>query len=1154
MTLAWFALAACYLGFIFWLGSWGDGRSQKAKYFSSHPFTYAFALAIYCTAWTYFGAVGEAARNHWNYLPILLGPMLLYLFGYRLIIKLIQVSKKQHITTIADLVSSRYGKRQIIALVVTLIVLLATIPYIALQLQAIGAAFASVSGAQNTDLVVLAASVFIGAFCVFFGTRRTDVTEYRHGLMLSIAFESMLKLFALALVAIVAWVFLLDNRIETGSHFLNIENVNDSIGSIPFWLQTFVAGAAVLCLPRQFHVAIIDNLNVKHVHTARWLFPLYLLIIALLIPVITSVGLNQFSGTDIHPDNYVLALSESSNSLLLQALVFLGGLSAATAMIIVSTLTLSTMISNDVILPKLLSGSKKFASNNSHINQILWLRRGVIAAILLLGYGYHIYLSNNMTLASIGLLAFSLVIQLLPAIVAGLYWQRAHAHGVIAGLISGIFAWVLFLLFPIITHPASEPLSGELISITAVLALAVNCIFFVIFSRLSTPSLIDKIQAHAFVKAQDAVPDGMVIASTSIKNEDLITVLDTFLGPERTRQLVSEYEYYHKVKIPSQQTPDQDFILFCERSLGGVIGASSSNLLINAVLHNQQMNFEQLVRVFDDTTQAIQTNQTMLFASLESLAQGLSVVDKSLCLVAWNKGYLDVFNYPEGMVSVGTPVETLVRYNAERGECGPGDIDMLVNKRMEHLRAGKPHKFVRRRSDGRVIEMIGNPLPNGGFVTSFNDVTEHIEIQRALKEANIDLEKRVSSRTDEVKAINEELHTEIQRRAEIEQQLVEAREIAEQANSSKTRFLALASHDILQPLNSAKLYLSAMHDQTMSEEASTILKKLENSVNASETLISTLLEIARLDQGALKPNMQACSLRNMFTQLQAEFESLAQAKNLRFRLAGNLDHWVLSDPIYLQRIMRNLLSNAVKYTENGEVMLAIRGRREQILIQIYDTGEGITDTAKNKIFEDFYRAHEGNEQGVGLGLAVVARLSKLLDINLSLRSHFGKGSCFSLSLPIAEAEIKEAEHKEKAQEVTGLSALCLDDDPQNLDAMQTLLTKWNITATITQTPEQAFSELANHKPDVLLVDYHLGKAQDGLMFIQQAREKYQVAFPAILITAVREQEIINKAKALDIGYLSKPVKPAKLRALLRAYKVSQSYTQSTSRYSNSAGE
>ena len=252
--------------------------------------------------------------------------------------------------------------------------------------------------------------------------------------------------------------------------------------------------------------------------------------------------------------------------------------------------------------------------------------------------------------------------------------------------------------------------------------------------------------------------------------------------------LIEEYQHRQNLTLNLEQKPHKTFVVFSERALGGVIGASSAKVLVDSALSGKRLNFEEVVNFFDDTTQAIQFNISALFTSLESLEQGISVIDKNLDLVAWNKSYVALFDYPDDLITVGTPVADLIRYNAQRGECGVGNIDVLVQKRLEHMRSGTSHRFLRQRSDGRVIEMVGNPLPGGGFITSFNDVTQHIEIQHALKEANIDLQNRIQKRSEEVKTINAELHLEIQRRADAETELVNARKTAEKANAKKTNF------------------------------------------------------------------------------------------------------------------------------------------------------------------------------------------------------------------------------------------------------------------------------------------------------------------------------------------------------------------------------
>lgn len=1134
MGLAWVVLAIAYLAGLFWLARWGDGRSSAAKKLTSHPAVYSLALAIYCTAWTFFGSVGEATRSTWSYLPILLGPMLLYLFGYRFLLKLTRVSKKQHITTIADFISSRYGKRQTVALLVTLIALLATIPYIALQLKAVGSAFLLMSGHNNPTTVVLVASIFIGLFSIYFGTQRTDVTEYRRGLMLAISFESIIKLGALIVLAWVGYVGWKEhNQGMMLANFVTTEALS-TFNSGAFLSQTLMAAAAVICLPRQFHVAVVDNLSLNHLKTARWLFPLYLGLIAMVIPIITAAGQSVFANSGNEPDTYVLGLAILSDSNMLKMLVFFGGLSAATAMIIVATLTLSTMLTNDVILPKLLAYRNLRETTPDYTRTILIIRRLVIALILVLAYFYQQQMTNSRSLASIGLIAFSLVIQLLPAIVGGLYWKRGHAHGVYAGLILGLGTWIMLLIIPLSNASSLQGLQNAAISEGALYSLTANILAYWLFSHFSQSRLIDRIQAEAFVTSLDERDDQYEKQTLNTKVRDLITLLSTFLGEDRCQRLIEEYQQRQDIKLKLDHPPHKDFVIFSERALGGVIGASSAKVLVDSVLIGKSLNFEQVVNFFDDTTQAIQFNISALFTSLESLEQGISVVDKQLNLVAWNKSYLDLFNYPTGMISVGTPVETLVRYNAQRGECGVGEIETLVQKRLEHMRSGTNHRFLRQRSDGKVIEMVGNPLPGGGFVTSFSDVTSHIETQQALKEANIDLENRVQKRSEEVQTINAELHREIARRASAEQEMVAARKAAEQANASKTRFLALASHDILQPLNAAKLYLSALSETELPPSVEGILGKLTDSVGASEVLIATLLDIARLDQGELKPSNEPHSLLDILSPLVDDFSMKASDKGLVLN-THLLDLWVATDRTYLHRIIQNLLSNAVKYTHTGKILLSVRKRGDKVLIQVRDTGMGIKPDQLQKIFNDFYRIENNRQPGVGLGLSIVMRLSQQLGNPVTVSSIAGKGSCFSITLPLCPAQVRGTEkHSNKPHGLIGLNALCIDDQQENLDALGTLLSKWSVSCEYANNWQEALQKAQIQRPQVLLVDYHLGHEANGLELIQAIRSRLNKNIPAVLITANQEEGIVQQCDNLEVNYLSKPIKPAKLRVLLQS--------------------
>lgn len=1147
MTAFWILLAILYILGLFWIANWGDKESPTAKRLTRHPLVYSLSLAIYCTAWTFYGAIGEANRSGWSYLPILLGPILLYLFGFGLLRKLIFVSHRQNITSVADFISSRYGKRPMTAPLVILICMLAIIPYIALQLKAIGFNFALFvnQDESSASLVVFIATVLIGVFAMLFGTRKVEVTEYRSGMMLAIGSESLFKLIAIIAVGLVAIFAISEQPIDYFYQSAELENWRlDTFLSFPFIMQTAMAAAAVICLPRQFHVTVVDHQDNRQSKTARWGFPLYLIIFAALIPPIAIVGHSIFGG-DVNGDTYVIQFALASENLPLQMLMFLGGMSATTAMVIIATFALSIMISNDVILPLMLARNKHQQQPLPTYNRrILLIRRIAMLGILSLSFIYYQEMANSESLASTGLIAFSLVFQLVPAVIGGLYWKRGHAYGVYTGLTLGFVCWFLWMLLPF--SGSNEVALGsydsrsELISYGALISLLANIVGYIVGSLLASERLVDRIQATAFVTPTSEVENRFFKPKSKAVNSDLFVLLETFLGERKCAEVIQTFESDYDEPLAANERPSRHFVDYCERVLGGVLGGSSARTIVNSVLVDKQMNVEEMVTYLDETTQAIQFNQNLLFISLDNLDHGISVVDKDLRMVAWNQTYQALYPYPEGMLKIGLPVEELIRFNAENGECGVGDLEGLVNKRLEHLRKGTGHRFLRRRANGRVIEMVGNPLPNGGFVTSFTDVTEHIESQQALKDANIDLEKRVVARTQEVQGINQELMQEIERRAQAEQQLITAKADAERANASKTEFLALASHDILQPLNAAKLYLGALQDSDLAQEqdSAKTLGKLSDALESTETLISTLLEIARLDQGAIKPVLIDADIQPIIDPIVAEFGVIAENKQLRLSTHMRPCR-VHTDPIYLRRIVQNFVSNAVKYTHTGRVLISVRPRGDKVCIQVWDTGVGIPKVEQKKVFDDFYRWENNHEPGMGLGLGLVRRMQRLLNVTTQVRSSPNKGSCFSILVPTALqlAEPSPQPSMETPSRIdTALERChvwCVDDDPNNLEAMSTLLEKWHCRYRTFSRYEDALNATTDTSPELLLMDYQLDEQHDGMTLISRLRERFDHTIPAVLITAVRDSELADRCAEQSISYMPKPAKPAKLRALVQ---------------------
>ncbi|QBL09497.1 response regulator [Rheinheimera sp. D18] len=1167
-------LALAYVGGLFLIANWGERHADDKLIRKYGGLIYSLALAVYCTSWTYYGAVGTAVTKGWDYFAIYLGPALLFIFAQPFLFKLLYVAKKQNVTSVADFISSRYGKRKNIALLASLVCLVVVVPYIALQLKAVSSSYQVLLGGDFTSESTIwwQDSAFLSAlamafFAILFGTRKLHLTEQSRGVMVAIAFESVVKLFALMILGMAVYIFVLGDSADILQRFAShavAQHQNSNFGVLEFITKTVLAMVAVFLLPRQFHVAFVENVSHHHLRHARRWFSLYLFLVTLMVIPIAIGGMQLFPDALNSADSFVLLIPAKSGWDTLSVLVFIGGFSAATSMIIIATLALSTMISNDVVMPSLLRRSKRQGLSHDYSLLILLVRRAMIILVMALSYLYYRMFARNYELAETGLLAFALVIQLAPAVIGGLYWRRGNAWGVYFGISIGFALWFYTLMLPQLVSTGAvdsdimqtglfgwsalipTALFGaklDMLSHGVMFSLGFNLLFYIVGSLLSHVSLQDRLQAVAFVKPNLPVNHQDTVARRiRIRNADLKILLERFVGVSRANESLQEYARRQQIGLQLDDLPSSGLVEYVERELAGVIGASSASAMVNAVLEGRQLGLEDVVTLFDDTTQAIQFSRKILFSTLEHLSQGVSVVDRDLNLVAWNKAYLEMFDYPDAMVRVGRPVADIVRFNAERGLCGEGSADEHVQKRIGHMQNGTAHVFQRVRPDGKVIEMRGNPIPGGGFVTSFTDISDHVKAVLALAEAKQHLEDRVQERTQTISEINHELLSEVKRRRETEQQLLQAKGEADVANASKTRFLALASHDILQPLNAARLFTAALAGSNDIQQQQHIIGQLDNSLKASEELISTLLEIAKLDDGKLSPDVQTVSLKELLAQLADEFSLLAKQKGLRL-VVRKVDCQTQTDPTYLRRILQNMLSNAIKYTKQGRILLGARKRGNQLLIQVWDTGPGISEPDLQRIFEDFYRidATAKGQQGVGLGLGVVNRMAKLLGHPLKVASWPGKGSMFSLQLPLVAASNRTElplPSNTIQRPITGLSVVCVDDDAANLAALAVLLQQWQIDNVVCFYDEESLLDYArNHAaPDALLIDYQLGQHLNGL----ELYEKVKLVWGnvnGILVSASPEAGLAMKAKQQGLMFLAKPIKPAALRASLNHLKM-----------------
>ncbi len=1142
MTDGWLLvlLALLYVGILFAVAYAGDRRTLYPRKTRLRPIVYSLALAVYCSSWTFYGAVGTAERAGIAYLPIYLGPALLFVCGFGLLRRLVRVVRQRKITSIADFIGARFGQSHGLAALVAMVAVLAVVPYVALQLKAVSTSFTilAIPGASSGGETALWCAVLLAAFAILFSTRSVHATEHHHGMVLAIALESLIKLLVFMALA----VYALWHGPGVGAT-LRLPAAQWGNGlSADFVAKTVLAFCAMFCLPRQFYIGVVESETVSDLKWARWLFPLYMVIISVAVLPIVATGSAVPQLHHAAADTWVLTLPLALGSQVMTLLAFVGGFAAATGMVIVASVALSIMISNDLIMPALLRVKRLHLAEREDLSRwVLGTRRLGIVGVVLMAYGYYHVAAGTENLAAMGLLAFAAVVQFAPAIIAALYWRGASRRGVVIGLVGGFIMWAYTLLLPTLVSSTQwldvGPFHLDWLHPQALLglngwdplmhgtfwSLLVNISCLVFFSLRFRPSLKERLYADMFVDVNRGGPDGVGDWRGRVRVADLRTIADRIVGRYSSAQAFDEYARYRGHLLPGSDAADRGLIQFTERLLASAVGAANARRILIGALSGTGLDVAESMALLDEASQELRFNRELLSTTLENVAQGISVVDARMCLVAWNRRYLELFDYPAGLVRIGVPVGELIRWNAEHGECGPGEVEEHVRKRIGFMRAGSPHLFQRVRPDGTVIEMRGRPISGGGYVTTYSDVTTYKRAERVLIESNETLERRVAQRTAELStALADAAH---------------ARRAAEAANISKTRFFAAASHDLLQPLNAARLFTSALRAHPdLDSEASQLAERIEASFHAAEGLLDTLLDVSRLDAGSYRPEVTGFALADIFGPLEAQYAVVAEQRGLRLRVVPTT-LGVRSDPQLLLRIVQNLVSNALRYTSKGGVLLGARRCEGRVRITVWDTGPGIPQEQRARIFEEFQRLDQPSpwgEKGLGLGLSICDRLAGMLGHSLDLQSVVGHGSCFAVCVPrsaVVAGKGGGVERVAPARELP-LTVLCVDNDASTLDGMRALLGHWGVTCRVAMNVEQARGELADHDIRLILCDYHLSESLDGVEAIRRLRLLMDDLPPVVIITADSSAEV--KLRIRECGYpmLRKPVRPAALRAVL----------------------
>jgi signal transduction histidine kinase len=649
------------------------------------------------------------------------------------------------------------------------------------------------------------------------------------------------------------------------------------------------------------------------------------------------------------------------------------------------------------------------------------------------------------------------------------------------------------------------------VSHAALWSLGVNLALYLVVSALSRASFAEQRQAEAFVAGEaSALPAAPLRGQTTFG--DLVALATRYLGADAAANAFRRYA----AAVPAFATSgmegamarraDQADLRFTERLLAGAIGAASARVVVAGSLAGTRLSRREAMAMLDEASHAIRFNRELLEATLQNVSQGICVFDAEMRIATWNRRFLELNELPPDRIRVGMSLAELVDFLVARGDYGRNG-ETLLDRRRANALSSVPDVYERERPDGTVLEIASTPMPDGGFVVTYTDVTE----RRRAAEA---LERRVAERTEALRAATAE---------------------AERANLGKTRFLAAASHDLLQPLHAARLFTSALAERRRDD----LVEKLDASLKSVEALLGALLDVSKLDGGGIKPQVVDFPLEPLLRAIEAEFTPLAEASGVRLTVVPS-SAAVRSDPALLRRVLQNFVANAIRYTAEGRVLAGARRRGGVLSLEVWDTGPGIPDDKREEIFEEFRRlapVGEGAEKGLGLGLAIVRRIAGKLQHPVQVRSRVGRGSCFSVEVPLAATAPAAA--SEPAPGVGAAKAgfggalvLCLDNERAVLDGMEALLGGWGCTVVAARTRAEALALLAGRRPRAIVADYHLDGDRAGTDELEGLFAAFGRSVPSVVVTADHTDAVRERIAGAGHAILYKPARPAALRAQL----------------------
>jgi signal transduction histidine kinase/Na+/proline symporter len=1071
------SVAMVYVLGLFAIAYYVDRRARAGQSLIDSPVIYSLSLAVYCTSWTFYGSVGRAVASGVGFLPIYLGPTLMALLWWFVLRKAVRIAKLNNITSIADFLGSRYGQSAFVGGVVTVVMVVGITPYIALQLKAISHTFEVLLRypAVTTELVPSAsrpfyadtafgAAVILTLFGIMFGARDLDSSRRHEGLVATIAFESLVKLIAFLAVGVFvtygAFSGLVDifDRVARRPEYARLLGGDPAFAYGDWAALTWLSMMAILFLPRQFHMAVIGNTRESHIKTAMWMFPVYLLLINLFVLPLAFAGLLAFPGASpTSADYFVLTLPMTHHQQGLALFAFIGGISAATGMVIVESIALSTMVLNNLVVPWFVRRGVTRDVSGLLINS----KRGAIALTIFLGYGYYHLIGESYTLVNIGLISFAAAAQFAPAFFGGLYWRQATKSGALAGLGAGFVVWCYTLLLPSFARSGwvperfitagpfgiewfrPEQLFGVagmgLWAHTVFWSLAFNLAAFALVSLYTRPSALEMAQAERFVEVfgRSRPPLPSPVAGQALTPGGLEDLVAKFTGRDKARAAFEAFFAARGTLDPQllTETDRRELLQFAERTLSGAVGTASAQAIIEGLGQVPTDRFQAIFDVFGKVSQSLEQSredlqrrvrelsllneatrrlastldpQRMLDGIVELLSREFEF-DLLIIRLQERDGYLRIKSQSGLPASTDLSRGDPVSRDTYFGECFLDGRVIVVEDAtlirkplvLPPVESPEPRSFVHAPIliEERPIGVLSGYSTTGRvyFSPEFLQFFRTLAVQIGLGVHNAQLYRELG---DLSRALEEKVS---QRTAELE----EANRRLQELDRLKSDFVSTVSHELRTPLTSIRsLSESLLTARDMSRDRQEQLLSIitEESQRLSR-MIGQLLDLSRIEAGKMEWRLEPLDLGEVVAHVVKTHRGLFDDRAIALTLQpSDGTPQVEGDRDKIVQVLTNLLSNAAKFTPSGG-QVWVRTFREsgQAVVEVEDTGIGIPPGQIEVIFDRFRQIGDtltAKPEGAGLGLPISREIVHAHGGSLTVRSAAGRGSCFRMTLPL----------------------------------------------------------------------------------------------------------------------------------------------------------